>query len=161
MSPRTTAAYGRGVLGQCWWTPSHVSRNSDDERGTPAAVPAPAWRSPAYQDAQCSNDWSAGPGWVTLLLHPGPTSGLESLFVLLCRRCLSRMHLNHTLPHRSTSCAGPFGKRGGPSPGLAHSDRSPTQIYHQHEWSPAQQWTMTAISTREYPHRRPLFSLRT
>jgi hypothetical protein len=161
--PIARAAYGRGVLvSQCWSAALHVPRNSDDERGTPgtpAAFPALAWRPPAYQHAQCSNDWSAGHGCVTLPLHPG----LES-FVLRCARpCLSRAHLStsttrcHTVqppaPDPSVSAAATHLPLTLTAARLRFIIRKPR--------SPAHHWTMTAISTREYPHRRPLFCLRT
>jgi hypothetical protein len=121
----------RRLASQCLFAAAHVSRNSDDERGTlqrfrhlsgtPSALSTPA----LWQRLDGSH------GTSTLLLHRGLDPGL---ILDSGDACLGRPP---NTPSPARSCAGPFGSKSALH--TAAGSR-PTQFYQHRQrlWSPAQ-----------------------
>jgi hypothetical protein len=131
---------------QCLFAAAHVSRNSDDERGSLSRCSVSGTCAAAllpYQLPRWGSDWAA-------VTARSPCCSTRAWILLLgFWPCLSRtaaQHTQHTVAS-CCSCAGPFGKRGGA--GIHQQSQSalhtaagsrPTQIYQlrQRLWSPAQ-----------------------
>ena len=100
---------------QCLFAAAHVSRNSDDERGSLSRCSVSGTCAAAllpYQLPRWGNDWAA-------VTARSPCCSTRAWILLLgFWPCLSRtaaQHTQHTVAS-CCSCAGPFGKRGGHSP---------------------------------------------
>ncbi|KAH8749664.1 hypothetical protein BGZ57DRAFT_131080 [Hyaloscypha finlandica] len=101
---------------QCLLAAAHVSRNSDDERGSLSRCSVSGTCAAAllpYQLPRWGNDWAA-----VTAAAPAAPHGPGSCILDSGHACLGRPP---NTPNQHTvasccSCAGPFGKRGGHSP---------------------------------------------